>query len=265
MEAIERQLPYDVNQFWMSSSSSSIDIHYLHAEYENPTLTSEMITSIEASVGYKLPAFYIRLCSIQNGGLPNRREYRLENVPYKFSLRGIFGIGYAEGGIAGEWGTKYLVESFDYPDIGIYFADSHTAGQDMFCFDYRDVSDAESQGQEDDVESLFDSKEQQDPANTFNKGKGTSKYTVFDSSNGLKSSTRRLHQEKEPRVSHVEKKVNDQTGEDEFEITVLANSFEEFVRNLKTIEEVNQHDELFKEWHQSNGGSGSNNNFCCIS
>ncbi|GAB2663219.1 SMI1/KNR4 family protein [Nocardia goodfellowii] len=39
--------------------------------------------------------------------------------------------------LSGEMGSRFWLEEWGYPDIGIYFADCPSAGHDMIALDYR--------------------------------------------------------------------------------------------------------------------------------
>lgn len=41
--------------------------------------------------------------------------------------------------LCGETGSRFWIEEWGYPDIGVYFADCPSAGHDMIAMDYRFV------------------------------------------------------------------------------------------------------------------------------
>lgn len=105
-------------------------------EYRFGELTDEMISRVEKNIGYRLPKSYIELLRVQNGGVINNK--------YETWLSVIYGVGSTERTFNG------LEEMFDnwknnweYPDIGIPFGETDSAGHDMYYMDFRVVDEAE--------------------------------------------------------------------------------------------------------------------------
>jgi hypothetical protein len=146
---------FDVSDFWL-------DDEYAREKYIGEPLTDELLASIELELGYKLPTSYAELMKTQNGGLLARTAYRTENQTIR--VQGIYGINrsktYSLGGIwkqtkartlrnadTGEpihveartyrTGSRFYIDDRGYPPIGVYFADTISAGHDMICLDYR--------------------------------------------------------------------------------------------------------------------------------
>lgn len=44
----------------------------------------------------------------------------------------------AEFSLCGEVGSRFWLQEWGYPDIGVYFADCPSAGHDMLALDYRE-------------------------------------------------------------------------------------------------------------------------------
>jgi SUKH superfamily protein len=122
----------DLGTFWD-------DNEYALGSYVLPPPSDALIASVEAELGYRLPASYVALMRTHNGGLPrntccpapSRTTWAEDHV----AVHGIMGIGHdgpytlaGSGFWIGEWG---------YPAIGVYFADCPSAGHDMIAFDYR--------------------------------------------------------------------------------------------------------------------------------
>lgn len=126
---------FDATGFWE-------DCEYAAENYVETAPTEETIAEIESQLGCKLPASYIELCMTQNGGSPNNTCHRTTS-PTSWShdhcaIVGIFAIGKtAEYSLGGLLGSNFWMEEWGYPNIGIYFADTPTAGHDMLCLDYR--------------------------------------------------------------------------------------------------------------------------------
>jgi len=126
---------FDLSDFWEKSD-------YAQRTYVSEPPTQALIASIEEELGYKLPASYIALMKSQNGGMPKNRAFPTQEpttwAEDHIAISGIFGIGRDKAySLCGELGSQFMMEEWDYPDIGVYFADCPSAGHDMICLDYR--------------------------------------------------------------------------------------------------------------------------------
>jgi cell wall assembly regulator SMI1 len=126
---------FDLYAFWAESE-------YALKEYVNEPLTDELVKSVEDELGYKLPSFYIELMKAQNGGLPintccpssERTSWAEDHV----AITGILGIGRKKSySLCGDLGSQFMIDEWEYPNIGIYICDCPSAGHDMICLDYR--------------------------------------------------------------------------------------------------------------------------------
>lgn len=125
----------DVQQFWAPSE-------YALKEYVGAPLTEEAVAAVERELGYTLPAAYVEFMRFQNGGIPRRTNYRTKErttwANDHIAITGIYSIGSEKRySLGGTFGSRFWVEEWEYPDIGIYFADCPSAGHDMLCLDYR--------------------------------------------------------------------------------------------------------------------------------
>jgi len=59
----------DLSSFWKDSD-------YARTEYVGAPVTDEMIQSVQAELGYRLPEAYIDLLRNQNGGIPTKTRHR---------------------------------------------------------------------------------------------------------------------------------------------------------------------------------------------
>jgi hypothetical protein len=126
---------FDWLDFWEESD-------YATSAYVSPPPTDALIASIEQELGYTLPASYIEFMKQHNGGIPKRCAFptteRTTWAEDHVALSGILGIGREKTySLCGGLGSQFMIEEWEYPDIGVYFAHCPSAGHDMICFDYR--------------------------------------------------------------------------------------------------------------------------------
>jgi hypothetical protein len=127
-------LGVDLNTFWD-------DNEYAFSAYIDVDPSTALIASVEAELGYRLPASYVALMRSHNGGMlhhtccpaPSRTTWAEDHV----AVDGIMGIGREKQySLAGEAGSRFWIEEWSYPAIGVYFATCPSAGHDMIAFDY---------------------------------------------------------------------------------------------------------------------------------
>jgi hypothetical protein len=173
---------FDHSSFWKLSQ-------YATENYVDCSPTPETVREVERQLGFKLPAAYIELARVQNGGIPRNTNFRTDEATSwaedHIAITGIYSIGgnklYSLCGAT--FNSRFWEEEWGYPSIGIYFADCPSAGHDMVALDYRACGP-----------------------------------------------------EGEPQVVHVDQ-------EDDYRITILARSFEEFIRGLEPGEAFDSGDE----------------------
>ena len=126
----------DPADFWEASE-------YAAKKYVDDPLTEDKITSTERALGYKLPPAYVALMKLQNGGFPKKTRHRTTE-PTSWShdhvaMTGFYSIGGTKpNSLCGSFGSTFWIDAWEYPPIGVYFADCPSAGHDMLCLDYRD-------------------------------------------------------------------------------------------------------------------------------
>jgi hypothetical protein len=118
------------------------DSEYALQHYAGEFPSDALIASIEEELGYRLPASYVALMRTQNGGVPRnsccpaptRTTWAEDHV----AVHAIMGIGRKlDHSLAGATGSRFWTAEWEYPAIGVYFADCPSAGHDMIAFDYR--------------------------------------------------------------------------------------------------------------------------------
>lgn len=126
---------FDLEHFWERSDFAA-------KEYIGEPLTPELVAAAEATLGYNLPAAYVELLRSQNGGTPARTNHRTREATSwaedYIAITGIYGISETKvSSLCGPSGSRFWIEEWNYPLIGVYFADCPSAGHDMVCLDYR--------------------------------------------------------------------------------------------------------------------------------
>ncbi|MFD7714570.1 SMI1/KNR4 family protein [Streptomyces sp. NPDC059814] len=128
---------FDAAGFWDDS------VYALEEYVEEVPPSRELIASLEEELGgYRLPGSYIALRSTHNGGTPARSCFPVPaSVSWaddRIEITGIRGVGRIRPqSLGGEFGSRFWIEMWEYPDIGVYFADTPSAGHDMLALDYR--------------------------------------------------------------------------------------------------------------------------------
>ncbi|HVL39867.1 MAG TPA: SMI1/KNR4 family protein [Fimbriimonadaceae bacterium] len=118
-----------MNDFW----SDVVD------ESSGPPLTDEMVRAAEQTLGVRLPAEYLRLLRIRNGGYPRRGCFPADS-PNSWAddhvrVETIWGVGHARG-IEGPRRHKLADRGAELPGV-VVFADTPSGGHDFLVFDYR--------------------------------------------------------------------------------------------------------------------------------
>jgi hypothetical protein len=110
------------------------------ANFTAPDITDEMVALAEERLGVRLPASYVRLLRIQNGGEPVRHCYPM---PFPTSwaedhidVGAILGIGGTRGIDAEVGGSNYMIAEWGYPPIGVVICDTPSGGDDTVMLDY---------------------------------------------------------------------------------------------------------------------------------
>ncbi|ANY73772.1 cell wall assembly protein [Paenibacillus ihbetae] len=85
--------------------------------------TDDLVESIEEELVFKLPAAYIRMMKVHNGGIPRRRYFPVTSgdaTEGRIEIAGVLGIGREKRlSLCGEAGSRHMIESRGYPEIGV--------------------------------------------------------------------------------------------------------------------------------------------------
>ena len=127
---------FDFGEFWDDSE-------YALREYVEEPPSDDLIASVESELGgYRLPAAYIELARVHNGGTPRRTAFPT-NRPTSWAddhieITGIAAIGRSRTySLCGDLGSNFMIEEWGYPRIGVCVADTPSAGHEMVMLDYR--------------------------------------------------------------------------------------------------------------------------------
>jgi hypothetical protein len=105
-------------------------------DHTGPPLTDAMVEAAEDVLGYKLPASYLRVLWLRNGGypkhfcFPTRTPTSWANDHIQIST--LYGVG-------ANWGIErsfQIIRERGYPNVGIVIADAPTGCADGVMLDY---------------------------------------------------------------------------------------------------------------------------------
>jgi hypothetical protein len=99
---------FDFSSFWD-------DRDYAIEEYVSAQPADELIESIEEELGYKLPASYIEMMKIYNGGIPVNTCFPTKEptswAEDHVAISGIMGIGREKSySLCGDFGSPFMIE-----------------------------------------------------------------------------------------------------------------------------------------------------------
>jgi len=125
---------FDLSDFWDEDE-------HIRRSYESAEPSDALIESIEEELGYKLPASFIELMKLRNGGKPQKTCYPTSSNPSwedgYIQISKIMGIGREKRySMCGDIGSPFMIEKWGYPDTGVYICHCPSAGHDMVMLDY---------------------------------------------------------------------------------------------------------------------------------
>lgn len=130
-------IPDDIiKELWDNSKYSS-------ENYIGKMPTDEDFEKVEKELGYRLPNSYKDLMKKHNGGLLAKNyiisPFQRDWFCGAFYIESIYGIDENKTySLCGEMGSKFWIQEWKYPDIGIAIADGISGGHDMIFLDYSD-------------------------------------------------------------------------------------------------------------------------------
>lgn len=124
---------FDFDGFWSEVEDGEVE----------PFPDDAMVASIEAELGYRLPAAYVELARLHNGGYVERSCHPMTEA-----------TGWAEDHVMAWWiypigrtvfkslcgalGSAFMLAEWEYPPIGVCFAETPSGGHEQLMLDYRD-------------------------------------------------------------------------------------------------------------------------------
>ncbi|MGZ0703578.1 SMI1/KNR4 family protein [Pseudomonas piscis] len=117
----------DLDAFWD---------HDLSAKIRQPAPSDELIAQVQQLLGYRLPASYVAFMRRYNGGYPNLTCFPMGDD--HCDIDSFISVGITPGrSLGGQLGSRFSIEEWGYPDLGVYICDCPSAGHDMIALDYR--------------------------------------------------------------------------------------------------------------------------------
>lgn len=119
------------------------DCDYSREKYTGSVPTVDEIASVEAELGYRLPAAYKALMAQRNGGMLTRNAFpnslMRDWTPAAYSVESIYGMDRSkEYSLCGSMGSRFWMDEWRYPSIGVVIGDTISAGHQMIVLDYSD-------------------------------------------------------------------------------------------------------------------------------
>jgi hypothetical protein len=112
-------------------------------DYTEPAPSDQLVASIEAEIGFRLPDSYVELAQRRNGGVLARNTYPSSEptgwAEDHIAITGMYAIGRTSRySLCGELGATFMRDEWGYPAWGIGIADTPTAGHEQVMLDYRE-------------------------------------------------------------------------------------------------------------------------------
>lgn len=126
-------VPVEASGFW-NDTPQAIEL------YVSEPPTDETISAVEEKLVFKLPASYIEMMKVHNGGIPHNRCFPIAEAASGgaayITISGILGIGFDKKySLCGEMGSRSVIENGGYPEIGVMIC---PADSGIVMLDYRE-------------------------------------------------------------------------------------------------------------------------------
>lgn len=127
------EFPHDIDldQFWGQDDPAK----------RLPPPSDQLIAELQEELGYRFPDSYVAFMRLRNGGRPELTCFPVEQgtswAEDHCAIDSFLAIS-REGGdsLGGPSGSRFMIEDWGYPDLGIYICDCPSAGHDMVALDY---------------------------------------------------------------------------------------------------------------------------------
>ena len=130
----------DATDFWADAPGDWVgDVPPWH-EYAGPGPTDELVRAAEGALGFRLPAAFLDLLRVQNGGLPRRRCFPVGRGHVE--ITGLYGVGGFHGIDNPDRGSRHTIREWGFPDVGVVIAPTPSGGHDAVLLDYRECGPA---------------------------------------------------------------------------------------------------------------------------
>lgn len=108
--------------------------------------TDEQIAAVEEQLVFKLPASYIKMMKLHNGGVPRYRYFAVSDADAtekrRIEVSGMLGIGREKRhSLCGEAGSRFIIEQGGYPEIGVVLCEC-PGESEVVMLDYRTAGNA---------------------------------------------------------------------------------------------------------------------------
>lgn len=125
----------DLNDFWDDGA-------YARKNITDEPPSDTLIAELETELGYRFPASYVAFMKRHNGGTPRKTCFPSEEptswAEDHAAITSFLSIGRDKTySLGGNLGSRFMIEEWGYPDLGIYICDCPSAGHDMIALDYR--------------------------------------------------------------------------------------------------------------------------------
>lgn len=107
----------DLASFWDDGAPDA-------EKYVSEPPTDELIASVEEELVFKLPAFYVQMMKLHNGGVPQSQRFPIgeagDGTKGHIEITGILGIGREKNhSLCGAAGSRFRIDNEGYPEFGV--------------------------------------------------------------------------------------------------------------------------------------------------